>query len=78
MSGDAGAWETDRALAPPGHLGTDVPRWICPRCDYSTPGTIDEPYAGDGTCPQHSRQVLRLVRPGDYPTISGLDAESPE
>jgi hypothetical protein len=74
MSGDADAPETDRALAPPGHLGIDSPRWICPQCDYSTRGTIDEPYVGDGTCPQHSRQVLQLVRPGDYPT----GAESPE
>lgn len=58
MPGDARASETDRAPAPPA---------------YSTPGTIDEPWTGDSTCPQHSRQALRLVRPGVYPAISGRD-----
>jgi hypothetical protein len=74
MSGDAGMSEIYRALTPPGYPGADAPRWMCPQCSYTTRGTIDEPYSGDGTCPHHSRQALRLVQPDDYLAGTGETA----
>jgi hypothetical protein len=65
MPGDTESSESDRALAPPGHLRAEALRWVCPECDYWTRGTIDAPYNGDGTCPRHSRQALQLADTSD-------------
>jgi hypothetical protein len=81
MSSDPGASEADRALAPLGHLATGAPQWVCPECGFLTYGTIDEPYAGDGTCPECAERTarspaLRLARPGDSPVNSGPPASA--
>ena len=65
MSDNAGTSDSDRALQPPGYLRIDAPSWVCPECGRATTGTIDEPYDGDGTCPDHPRQALRLARVPD-------------
>jgi hypothetical protein len=49
----------ERALAPPPRDGFGAISWECATCGYTTPGTVDQPFAGDGTCPTHERQVLR-------------------
>jgi hypothetical protein len=56
--------DADRALTPPTFRPVDVPIWICGQCDYRTPGSVDQPFDGDGTCPDHPRTVLRLAPPG--------------
>lgn len=70
MSGEAAANDGERALAPPGPVFVDLPRWACAQCGYSVPGTIDEPYEGDGTCPEHPGRPLSIRRatPGQ-PTV---------
>jgi len=62
MSGKAAANEAERALPPPGPAAVDLPRWGCTACDFSVPGTIDEPYTGDGTCPYHADLPLMIRR----------------
>lgn len=71
MAGDPDSSTRDRALIPPGYQAVEAPRWVCPDCGYSTPGTIDEPYAGDGACPDHPRRALILAGPGPQPGPSG-------
>jgi hypothetical protein len=65
VTSDAGTPPQERALTPPSRDRVEAPTWTCPQCGYSTPGTIDQPFAGDGTCPTHERQLLRLAAPGD-------------
>ena len=71
MLRDEDTEEPERALPPPGNEEIAIPMWFCPVCEYMTPGTIDEPYAGDGTCMRHPQEQLRLRRSGDTPTGSG-------
>jgi len=76
MPEDAGTSGLDRALPPPDDQEIMMPMWFCPICNYSTPGTIDEPYAGDGTCENHPSEKLRLARADDPLAGSGRGAES--
>jgi hypothetical protein len=63
MAGDARTSGDERALMPPVEGSPAALTWSCPRCGYATPGTVDQPFVGDGTCPAHERQLLRLAVP---------------
>jgi hypothetical protein len=62
---------SDRALRPAAFLlESGLPQWTCPVCHYRTPGTIDAPIEGDGTCPQHPRHALVPANEGSTPAAS--------
>jgi hypothetical protein len=71
MYDDAPVDEADRALAPPGPLCVDVPQWVCTECGYATAGTIDAPYVGDGTCPDHPDRPLSILGRTPAPPAAG-------
>jgi hypothetical protein len=72
MPGEDVVGEADRALAPPGPPLADMPQWACTECGYATPGTIDAPYVGDGTCPDHPERPLRILVSTPVPPVPAV------